>query len=117
MTPSKSIYSGESENIIETISKLISRHNVLCAIEDAFAKNKTASEYFQIAKNEVLESGNQSYGSMFAIAIESMSEFIEDHEDEEVTDIDKLQYRIYNLESENRKLKAKLDEIIKVANS
>lgn len=33
-----------------------------------------------------------------------MTEYIEDHKDEDNTDVSKLYSRIYNLESENRKL-------------
>ena len=54
---------------------------------------------------------------MFAIAIENMAEFIDDYKDDEATDIDKLKIRIYSLESENRKLKMKLENITKVVNS
>lgn len=54
---------------------------------------------------------------MFVIAIEKMAEYIEDHQDDEDTDVSKLQSRIYNLESENRKLKMRLENITKVVNS
>ena len=54
---------------------------------------------------------------MFAIAIENMAEFIDDYKDEQATDVDELKSRIYSLESENRKLKMKLENITKVANS
>ena len=74
-------------------------------------------EYFEKAKDEVLDSGNQSLAVIFEIAIENMAEFIDDHKDDETTDVDKLRSRIYSLESENRKLKMKLENITKVINS
>lgn len=118
MTPDTPIYGKEGQELETTISKLIGRHNVLCRIEEKFAENKIASEYFEKAREEVLDSGNQSLAVMFAIAIENMAEFIEDHEDdEEITDIEKLKNRIYSLESENRKLKMKLKNITKAVNS
>ena len=64
-----------------------------------------------------MDSGNQSLAVMFAIAIENMAEFIDDYKDEQATDVDELKSRIYSLESENRKLKMKLENITKVANS
>lgn len=117
MTPGKPIYGKEGQELEKTISRLIGRHNVLCEIEEKFADNKVASEYFKQAREEVLGSGNQSLAAMFAIAIENMAEFIDDHEDDEITDVDKLRSRIYSLESENRKLKMKLENITKAVNS
>lgn len=117
MTPEKPIYGKEGQELENTISRLIGRHNVLCQIEEKFTENKIASEYFENAREEVLDSGNQSLAVMFAIAIENMAEFINDHEDDEITDIDKLQSQIYSLESENRKLKMKLENITKAVNS
>ena len=118
MTPGTPIYGKEGQELEKTISRLIGRHNVLCTIEEKFTENKVASEYFEKAREEVLDSGNQSLAIMFAIAIENMAEFIEDHEDDyEKTDLDKLRSRIYNLESENRKLKMKLENITKAVNS
>lgn len=117
MTPEKPIYGKEGQELEETISRLIGRHNVLCKIEEKFTENKIASEYFENARDEVLDSGNHSLAVMFAIAIENMAEFIDDYKDDEATDIDKLKRRIYSLESENRKLKMKLENITKVVNS
>lgn len=117
MTPEKPIYGKEGQELENTISRLIGRHNVLCQIEEKFTGNKIASEYFENAREEVLDSGNQSLAIMFAIAIENMAEFINDHEDDEITDIDKLRSQIYSLESENRKLKMKLENITKAVNS
>lgn len=117
MTPGKPIYGKEGQELEKTISKLIGRHNVLCNIEKIFAENEIASEFFEKAKDEVLDSGNQSLAVMFEIAIENMAEFINDHEEDETTDVDKLRSRIYSLESENRKLKMKLENIIKAVNS
>lgn len=117
MTPGKPIYGKEGQELEKTISKLIGRHNVLCNIENIFAENEIASEYFEKAKDEVLDSGNQSLAVIFEIAIENMAEFIDDHKDDETTDVDKLRSRIYSLESENRKLKMKLENITKAVNS
>ena len=117
MTPENPIYGKEGQELEKTISRLIGRHNVLCKIEEKFTENKIASEYFENAREEVLDSGNQSLAVMFAIAIENMAEFIDDYKDDETTDIDKLKSRIYSLESENRKLKMKLEDITKVVNS
>lgn len=117
MTPEKPIYGKEGQELEKTISRLIGRHNVLCKIEEKFTENKIASEYFENAREEVLDSGNQSLAVIFAIAIENMAEFIDDHEEDEITDVDKLRSRIYSLESENRKLKMKLENITKAVNS
>lgn len=117
MTPGKPIYGKEGQELEKTISRLIGRHNVLCKIEEEFTENKIASEYFENAREEVLDSGNQSLAVMFAIAIENMAEFIDDYKDEQATDVDELKSRIYSLESENKKLKMKLENITKVANS
>lgn len=117
MTPEKPIYGKEGQELEKTISRLIGRHNVLCKIEEKFTENKIASEYFKNAREEVLDSGNQSLAVMFAIAIENMAEFIDDYKDDQATDVDKLKSRIYSLESENRKLKMKLENITKVVNS
>lgn len=104
MTPGTPIYGKEGEELERKISHLIGRHNVLCRIEEAFANNKVATDYFEWARDEVIDSGNQSLASMFVIAIEKMTEYIEDHKDEDNTDVSKLYSRIYNLESKNRKL-------------
>lgn len=117
MTPDTPIYGKEGEELERKISHLIGRHNVLCRIEEVFDKNKIATDYFEWARDEVIDSGNQSLASMFVIAIEKMAEYIEDHQDDEDTNVSKLQSRIYNLESENRKLKMRLENITKVVNS
>ena len=117
MTPDTPIHHKEGEELKNTISRLIGRHNVLCRIEEVFAKNKIATDYFEWARDEVFDSGNQSLASMFVIAIEKMAEYIEDHQDDENTDVNKLQSRIYSLESENRKLNMRLENITKAINS
>ena len=116
MIPGEPIYHEESNRLEKLYSSLIGRHSVLCSIEKVFTKNTTANLYFEKARDEVLESGNQSLASMFVIAIENMAEYIKDNEDEEDPDKDKLLSRIYSLESENRKLKMKLDNITKAVN-
>ena len=105
------IHGKESDELEKLYSKLIGRHNVLCAVEKVFEENKVANEYFEKAREEVLDSGNQSFASMLVIAIENMAEYIADTEDGEVTDADILKMKLYELESENRKLKSKLDSI------
>ena len=75
------IYSKQGEELKSTISNLISSHNTLCSIEEAFQKNKYAKQYFEDARREVLDSGNQSLAVMYAIAIENMSNFIEDNQE------------------------------------
>lgn len=105
------IHGKESDELKKLYSKLIGRHNVLCAVEKVFEENKVANEYFERAREEVLDSGNQSFASMLVIAIENMAEYIADTEDGEVTDADILKMKLYELESENRKLKSKLDSI------
>lgn len=116
MTPGEPIYYEESNRLEKLYSSLIGRHNVLCRIEEVFTKNVTANLYFEKARDEVLESGNQSLASMFVIAIENMAEYIKDNEDEEDPDRDGLLSKIYYLESENRKLKMKLENIAKAVN-
>ena len=49
MTPDTPIYGKEGQELEKTISKLIGRHNVLCDVEEFFAKNKVANEYFKEA--------------------------------------------------------------------
>lgn len=108
----KPIYHEESEKLERLYSKLIGRHNLLCAIEEVFEKDKILSRYFEEAKREVLDSGNQSISSMYVIALENLAEKLENIEEpkEEI----ELLSKIYKLESENRKLKMKLEEIKKI---
>ena len=113
MTPDTSIYGKEGQELEKTISKLIGRHNVLCDVEEFFAKNKVANEYFKEAKDEILGLGNQSYSSILVIGIKNMVEFIEDQNKVD-TDVEKLRLRIYDLESENRRLKTTLGSINKI---
>lgn len=108
----KPIYHEESEKLEKLYSKLIGRHNLLCAIEEVFEKDKILSRYFEEAKREVLDSGNQSISSMYVIALEAMAQELKDNE--ETPKEDELLSKIYKLESENRKLKMKLEEIKKI---
>lgn len=112
MMPEEPILSKESDELEKKISKLIGRHNVLCRVEEAFAKNERATEHFERAKDEVYASGNQSYASMLSIAIETMADAIDDQEED--PDIASLQIKIWTLESENRKLKMALEEVTKM---
>lgn len=117
MVPDNPIHGKEGQELEKTISKLISRHNVLCCIEKVFSENKIANEYFEKAKEEVLDSGNQSLAVMFEIAIKDMAKFIRDHKDnDEISDVNRLHHKIYSLESENRKLKMKLENIKNTVN-
>lgn len=112
MIPAKPIHSKEGDELKNKINMLIGRHNVLCRVEEAFSKSKRATEYFERARDEVYESGNQSYASMLSIAIQTMANAIDDQEED--SDIDELQIRIWKLESENRKLKMALEEATKM---
>lgn len=111
----KSILSEEQKYLEGTLSNLIGRHNVLCDIEHVFDNDVLAYEYFDRARSEVLNSGNQSYSAMLVLTLTNMLEYIRDHEKEENTDIEKLQSRIRDLELENRVLKNKLETIKKLA--
>lgn len=113
------IYGKESEELENKIRHLIGRHNVLCRIEEAFKRNKVALAYFNEAREEVLESGNYSVASMYAIAIDGMSNRLNDLEEDEkeTADINILRNRIYLLEAQNRKLTTKIENITKVVNA
>lgn len=67
------IYGKEGDELKNKIGHLIGRHNVLCSIEKAFHDNRRALEYFEEARQEVLDSGNQSIAVMYEIAIENMA--------------------------------------------
>lgn len=108
----KPIYSKESTELEKLYSKLIGRHNMLCSIEKTFEENKTLPNFFEEAKEEVLDSGNQSISSMYVIALNNIARNIEDNED--TPKEDELLLKVYALESENRKLKSKLEEIKKI---
>lgn len=105
------IYIVEKQEMHNQLDRLIRSHNLACAICDIFENNKIAKQYFDYGKDEVLDSGNQSLSSMYVTAIFRMCDFIEEHSDEDSTDIEELQIRIYNLENENRRLKSKLQQI------
>ena len=105
------MYGKESQELEKLYSKLIGRHNVLCSIEKVFEEDEVAGRYFEKAKEEVLESGNQSLSSMFVIALKDMIEYIKESDSKEAVDRDALKMRVYDLECENRKLRSKLDSI------
>jgi len=111
MLEAKSILHDEEKYLTDTLNKLIGRHNVLCDIENVFDNDAIAYDYFDRARKEVLDSGNQGYGSMFVLAIKNMVEDIREHEKEDRTDMHVLQSKLRDVESENRTLKAKLDNI------
>lgn len=110
MVSNEPISKAESEKLEDLCSKLISRHNILCAIEKAFKENITAHLYLEEARQEAYASGNQSMAVIFNLAIKSMAgrlqEFLNDD-----CEPNKLQSRIHELESENHMLKAKLSRI------
>ena len=105
------IYSKESKEYQDRLSYLIGRHNVLCSIEKAFNNNPEALKCFNEAVEEVLDSGNQSVSSMFALAIENMADKLENYDEEINPDIDAVRTKIRQLETENNNLRAKLDSI------
>ena len=61
------IDSKDGDELKEQISSLISRHNVLCAIERVFDNNPIASEAFEEAAKEVHDNNNQSFANIFVI--------------------------------------------------
>jgi cell shape-determining protein MreC len=110
ITAGENIYSKESKEYQDKLSYLISRHNMLCSIEKAFNDNPEALRCFNEAVEEVLESGNQSISSMFAIAIERLSEKAEAYEKDN-PDVSVLKSIIHKLEAENTNLRARLDMV------
>lgn len=117
MFTGKPIFSKELEKMNDELNRLIRSHNMLCYICEVFEKNKTAKKYFDYSRTEVLDSGNQGLSTMYAVAIERMCEFIEDHqEDDDYNDVEKLHTKIYKLENENRRLNHKLQELKKLCN-
>ena len=116
MKPEKQMSYEEAQKIENTINSLIGRHNVLCRIEEAFCENDIANEYFENARNEVLDSGNSSLASMFSIAINNMASDIELLRKNDDNDyIYEIESKIRKLESENRKLITRIDNIKKAA--
>lgn len=109
------LYSKESDELIKTIHSLISANNSWESVAEFFNTNKIGKQYFEDAREEVLESGNQGYSTMIIIALRNMCERIEDAiADEENGDVSILHSKIYSLESENRKLKRKLEDIQRI---
>lgn len=111
ITAGEPIYSKESKEYQDRLSYLIGRHNVLCGIEKAFNNNPEALKNFNEAVEEVLDSGNQSMSSMFALAIEKMADKLQDYDEEINPDIEAMRTKIRQLETENNSLRAKLDSI------
>ena len=107
------IYSTEENKIKSKINTLISSHNVLCDIMNVFDKNRIAHEYFESARYEVLESGNQSLSSMCVRAIDNMAD---DANENNKCDNDEVLTKIHSLERENRILKSKLESVMNVLN-
>lgn len=112
----KPIYSDESNKIQRQLSEFICSHNMLSDILEVFEQNETAKNYFEEAKDEVLESGNQSLSSMYAIALENLIKDAEYYQEDknEASEVDKYKSKIRELERENRILKTKIENIEKV---
>ena len=110
IAPGEPIYSAESKDYHDKLSYLIGRHNMLCSIEKAFNDNQEALKCFNMATDEVLDSGNQSIASMFALAIERLSEKAEAYE-EDNPNVSELKTMIRELEAENNNLRSKLNMI------
>lgn len=105
----------ESTQLINTMHTLISNSNGWEQVTKFFCVNRTGKIYFDNARQEVLDSGNQGYATMIMVALQNMAERIEDaNEEADNADVNKLQSKIYKLESENRKLKSRIDGIQKL---
>lgn len=114
----ESFDSEKSKYIHKTIDTLISSHNTFGYITELFDNDVTIMKYFEAAREEVIESGNSSLGVMMVIALKNMAERLRNLEKEtDDSDIEKLQFKIYKLESENRKLTARLNNITEVVNN
>ena len=107
------MYKQESDALKNTISSLVSGNNAWEFTLKFFSNDKIGKKYFEDAKQEVLDVNSISYSAIVIIALENMSERIQDAIDYENhnTDIDALHSKIYKLESENRKLTNKIKEI------
>lgn len=70
------MYGDESDKLKKDINKLISGYNCFC---DMFKKFNTGvpKEFFERAREEVLDSGNASLSVMLCIAIEEMGNVIQ----------------------------------------
>lgn len=114
----KPIYGQESNEMQKQLSNFVCEHNLLTDILEVFKENKIAKEFFEEARDEVLESGNAGLNSMYVIALENLISKAEAYlEDEyESTEVDKLKSKIYALEKENRILKMKVEAIEKILN-
>lgn len=112
----KPIYGKESKEMEEQLSHFICEHNLLVDILKVFEENRTAKEFFENAREEVLDSGNAGLNSMYVIALENLASKAKAYLDDEyeVTDTDKLNSRIWALEKENRMLKMKVESIEKI---
>lgn len=71
------MYGSESDKLKKDISRLISGYNCFC---DMFKKFNTGvpKEFFEKAREEVLDSGNASLSVMLCIAIEEMGNVIQE---------------------------------------
>ena len=110
------IDSKDGDELKEQISSLISRHNLLCAIERVFDNNPIASDAFEEAAKEVHDNNNQSFANIFVRAIEIMAEKIEDTDNASCTDQEALIRQIQSLKAENNMLKSKLGLIGQLVN-
>lgn len=107
MKPGTKIDYTESDKMENMYKSLISRHNVLCDIEQFFVDNKIAKKYFDYAENDVLESGNCSLSVMMCMALERMAEDISDYQDDEekMNSYYDVKIELDKLKRENQRLK------------
>lgn len=118
----KPMYSKESDKLQKDISSLISGYNCFADITKVFNENSIVKEFFENARNEVIESGNASLSVMMKITLEEMSSTIENLR-EEVADLEKavesgkqesLQAEIRALKRENKGLRERIEQAYKM---
>ncbi len=112
----KPIYSKESDSMEKQLHNFVSEHNLLADILNVFNENDTAKQFFEEAREEVLESGNCGLNTMYVIALRNLIAKVEAYMEEEwdETNVDKLNSQIWQLERENRVLNAKLDKLSEI---
>ena len=102
------ISSQEKDKLKNQINSIISIHNMFCDIELVFMEDIIARGYFEEARKEVQSCGNAGLSMIYRVAIKNMTARLADLEsDLEIDDeVETLRTRIYQLESENRKLRS-----------
>lgn len=120
----KPMYSKESDKLQKDISNLISGYNCFADITKVFNENPILGEFFENARNEVIESGNASLSVMMRIALEEMSSTIKSLR-EEVDDLEtvvesckyeSLQAEVRKLQRENNGLRERIEQARKTLN-